>query len=77
MKGFDEVGELQARGFNTLLRYAKAPTQTADSKDPKTGWFKTGDLAVILPNGHCKVPHSLFFLQDADARKSLKTIGKK
>jgi len=60
VNGFDEVGELQVRGFNTLLRYTKAPAKTAESKDPKTGWFKTGDLAVILPSGHCKVPIQRF-----------------
>lgn len=49
-----EVGELQIRGFTVMLRYANAPEQTAETKDTE-GWLKTGDLARLLPTGHCQV----------------------
>lgn len=45
------VGEIQARGKNTLLGYYKNQEATELSFTPD-GWFKTGDLGVIDKDGY-------------------------
>ena len=47
----DEVGELHVRGPNVMLGYYRAPDLTAAAID-SDGWFNTGDLARMAPNGH-------------------------
>ena len=47
----NEVGEILARGANTMLGYFKNPEATAAALD-KDGWYHTGDLGVIDADGH-------------------------
>ena len=46
----DEQGELQVRGRYVMMGYYKKPEETRASYT-HDGWFKTGDAAVIKPNG--------------------------
>ena len=46
--------EILARGPNIMLGYYKEPEMTARSID-KDGWFHTGDLGRIEPEGHLKI----------------------
>jgi acyl-CoA synthetase (AMP-forming)/AMP-acid ligase II len=45
-----EVGELHVRGPNVMLGYYREPALTAEAID-REGWFNTGDLARMAPDG--------------------------
>ncbi len=45
-----EVGELHVRGPNVMLGYYRDPALTAEAID-REGWFNTGDLARVAPDG--------------------------
>ena len=47
------VGEIVARGNNVMEGYFKQPEETA--KVMRGGWFHTGDLAVIHPDGYIEI----------------------
>ncbi len=47
------IGELVVKGNNVMLGYYKRPEATAEVLD--RGWFSTGDLARINPNGSISV----------------------
>jgi fatty-acyl-CoA synthase len=47
------VGEIVARGNNVMEGYYKQPEETA--KAMRGGWFHTGDLAVVHPDGYIEV----------------------
>ena len=44
-------GEIMARGLNTMLGYYKNDEATRQVLD-KDGWYHTGDLGTISPDGH-------------------------
>ena len=46
-----ENGELMVRGPNVMLRYHRAPEETAKVLSPD-GWFKTGDIGRIDADGY-------------------------
>jgi len=46
-----EKGELMVRGPNVMLRYHRAPEETAKVLSPD-GWFRTGDLGNIDADGY-------------------------
>lgn len=58
--GPDEVGELQAKGPQVMKGYYNRPDETA--KSIKDGWFATGDIAKMLPDG---------FFQIVDRKKDM------
>jgi fatty-acyl-CoA synthase len=47
------VGEIVARGNNVMEGYYKQPEDTA--KAMRGGWFHTGDLAVVHPDGYIEI----------------------
>ena len=47
------MGEIMIRGNTIMKGYFKNPEATADSM--KDGWFHSGDLAVVHPNGYVQV----------------------
>ena len=47
------VGEIVARGNNVMEGYYKQPEET--EKAMRGGWFHTGDLAVVHPDGYIEV----------------------
>jgi fatty-acyl-CoA synthase len=47
------IGEIVARGNNVMNGYYKQPEETA--KVMHGGWFHTGDLAVLHPDGYIEV----------------------
>jgi fatty-acyl-CoA synthase len=47
------VGEIVARGNNVMDGYYKQPDETAQVM--RGGWFHTGDLAVVHPDGYIEV----------------------
>jgi acyl-CoA synthetase (AMP-forming)/AMP-acid ligase II/acyl carrier protein len=49
-----EAGELQLQGDNVFPGYWKNPARTAESFTPD-GWFRTGDLARLLPGGSYEI----------------------
>ena len=49
----ETIGEIMYRGNLTMKGYLKNPKATQDSF--KGGWFHTGDLAVIFPDGYIKI----------------------
>jgi fatty-acyl-CoA synthase len=53
------VGEIVARGNDVMLGYYKeeAATEAATFHDPAdgSGWFRTGDLAVVHPDGYVEI----------------------
>lgn len=49
-----EDGEICCKGPNVMLGYYKEPLLTAESIDAE-GWFHTGDLGQIEPEGHLKI----------------------
>ena len=49
----ETIGELCVRGNTVMKGYLKNPSATADVL--KGGWFYTGDLAVLHPDGYAEV----------------------
>jgi fatty-acyl-CoA synthase len=47
------VGEIVARGNNVMEGYYKQPEETAQAM--RGGWFHTGDLAVVHPDGYIEI----------------------
>jgi fatty-acyl-CoA synthase len=47
------VGELQVRGRAVMTEYYRKPGETAATFTPD-GWFRTGDAAMWLPDGHLR-----------------------
>ena len=47
----DESGEILARGQNVMLGYYKDEEATAQAIDSE-GWYHTGDLGTMIPDGH-------------------------
>lgn len=58
--GPDEVGELHAKGPQVMKGYYNRPDETA--KSIKDGWFATGDIGIMLPDG---------FFQIVDRKKDM------
>ena len=52
--GFDEPGELCIRGPQVMQGYWQRPDATAEVIDTE-GWFFTGDVAVIQPDGYLRI----------------------
>ncbi len=50
----DEVGELCVKGPQVMQGYWERPEETAHALDDQ-GWFKTGDVATIGPNGFIRI----------------------
>jgi fatty-acyl-CoA synthase len=53
LKDGNTVGEIVARGNNLMEGYFKQPEETA--KAMRGGWFHTGDLAVVHPDGYIEI----------------------
>lgn len=49
----ETVGEIMFRGNITMRGYLKNPAATGEAFDG--GWFHTGDLAVVYPDGYAKI----------------------
>jgi 3-(methylthio)propionyl---CoA ligase len=49
----ETIGEIVFRGNMTMKGYLKNPTATAESL--AGGWFHSGDLAVVHPDGYVKI----------------------
>jgi fatty-acyl-CoA synthase len=49
----EAMGEIMFRGNITMKGYLKNPAATADAF--RGGWFHTGDLAVLHPDGYAKI----------------------
>jgi fatty-acyl-CoA synthase len=49
----ETMGEIVMRGNNVMLGYYKQPEATEEAF--KGGWFHSGDLAVIHPDGYVKI----------------------
>jgi long-chain acyl-CoA synthetase len=47
-------GELQMKGATVFSGYYKRPDKTSEAFD-KDGWFKTGDVVMVYPNGSTKI----------------------
>jgi fatty-acyl-CoA synthase len=47
------VGEIVMRGNNVMLGYYKQPAATEEAF--KDGWFHSGDLAVVYPDGYVEI----------------------
>jgi long-chain acyl-CoA synthetase len=47
-------GELCFKGPSIFSGYFKAPEKTKEAFD-EDGWLRTGDVAMILPNGAVKI----------------------
>ena len=52
--GFEEAGELCIKGPQVMQGYWQRPEAPADVLDSE-GWFSTGDVAVIQPDGYIKI----------------------
>lgn len=52
--GIDEPGELCVRGPQVMMGYWQRPEATAEVLD-SDGWFATGDVAVIQPDGYLRI----------------------
>lgn len=52
--GYNEVGELQVKGAQVMKGYYKRPDETAKVL-VEDGWLKTGDMALIEPDGYLKI----------------------
>jgi acyl-CoA synthetase (AMP-forming)/AMP-acid ligase II len=48
-----EVGEIEVRGPNLFLEYLNRPDATAEAL--RDGWFRTGDVATIDPDGYIRI----------------------
>jgi fatty-acyl-CoA synthase len=53
-----EPGEVQVRGPNVTPGYWRDPRATAQSFT-EDGWFRTGDIAVVSPDGHYRIVERL------------------
>ena len=51
--GKGALGELQVRGWAVMKEYYKKPAETA-AAFTSDGWFRTGDAAMWLPDGHLR-----------------------
>jgi len=51
-------GEVVLRGSSVMLGYLKDPEGTSKSMTP-TGWFRTGDVGVIHPDGYLEIKDRL------------------
>ncbi|RKT57702.1 acyl-CoA synthetase [Saccharothrix australiensis] len=49
----DEPGEVEVRGPNLFLEYLNRPDATREAF--ADGWFRTGDLAVVEPDGYLRI----------------------
>lgn len=49
-----QSGEVQTRGFNTMLHYLNEPEKTAEVLTPSR-WYKTGDLGILDRNGSLQI----------------------
>lgn len=49
----ETIGEIQFRGNSVMLGYYKDPEATAAATDE--GWFRSGDLGVLHPDGYVEV----------------------
>ncbi|WP_309115147.1 acyl-CoA synthetase [Saccharothrix sp.] len=49
----DEPGEIAVRGPNLFLEYLNRPDATREAF--VDGWFRTGDLAVVEPDGYLRI----------------------
>jgi fatty-acyl-CoA synthase len=49
----DTMGEVVMRGNNVMLEYYRQPEATAEAF--RGGWFHTGDLAVVHPDGYIEL----------------------
>ena len=52
--GFGEAGELCVKGPQVMKGYWERPEATAEMLDAD-GWLKTGDIAVIQPDGYIRI----------------------
>ncbi len=52
--GFGQPGELWSKGFSTMKGYYNMPEKTAETLDDE-GWLRTGDLAVMRPDGYINI----------------------
>ncbi|MGB0380405.1 MAG: long-chain fatty acid--CoA ligase [Cellvibrionales bacterium] len=52
--GLDEAGELCIKGPQVMQGYWRRPEATAEVISPE-GWFATGDVAVIQPDGYLRI----------------------
>ncbi|KAI9034564.1 AMP-dependent synthetase and ligase [Hyaloraphidium curvatum] len=50
----DTPGEILVKGDNVFVEYWKRPDATKEVFDEE-GWFKTGDIAVRMPNGYFRI----------------------
>lgn len=50
-----ETGEEQSRGPNTFIGYLGEPELTAKDFDAATGWYRSGDLARMRPDGSVRI----------------------
>lgn len=50
-----ETGEERSRGPNTFIGYLGEPELTAKDFDAATGWYRSGDLARLLPDGSVRI----------------------
>lgn len=49
-----QSGEVQTRGFNTMLCYYKDPDRTSEVIT-RSRWYKTGDLGIVDQNGSLQI----------------------
>jgi malonyl-CoA/methylmalonyl-CoA synthetase len=49
----ETVGEIEVRGPNLFLGYLNRPDATAEAV--RDGWFRTGDMAVLDPDGYVRI----------------------
>ena len=52
--GFGEQGELQIKGYLTMLGYYKMPDRTAETI-VEDGWLRSGDLATLDARGYLRI----------------------
>jgi len=49
-----ERGEVQTRGYNTMVNYLNDPTKTSEVITPNR-WYRTGDIGTMLPSGSIQI----------------------
>lgn len=59
--GYNQIGELATKGPQVMKGYYKRPDETDNVLD-KEGWLKTGDMAIMEPDG---------FIQIVDRKKDM------